>query len=240
MEGFGIRYMPITDLNGRITSLEAVVRWHDGEKEELQPAQLIRLAESMGLDETIDAWVTDNACAFLRELIDLSGREKLIMNINLTFHELRYSKVYETIQTALSKHGLNGVNLAVEMPEMAQLISYGDTAFEIDRIHELGVAIVIDDFGREYMSLTALKKGSVSKIKIRAQQFCEADEFDRVALKGILELAHRRGIDVCVKHIEQAIQLETVKAYDIDRLQGYHLFPAMDEDGIRQLFSTAK
>ena len=240
MVGFSIRYIPITDLSGRITSLEAVVRWQDGEKEELQPAQLIRLAESIGLDELIDAWVTDNACAFLRELIDLSGREKLIMNINLTFHELRYSKVHETIRTALNSHGLSGSNLAVEIPERAQLITYGDTAYIIDRIHELGVSIAIDDFGREYMSLAALKKGSVSKIKIRAQQFCEADEFDRTALKGILELAHRRGVDVCVKHIEQAIQLETVKAYDIDRLQGCHLFPAMDEDGIRHLFAVPK
>lgn len=240
MAGFSIKYMPITDLNGKITSLEAAVRWHDGEDGELQPAQLIRLAESIGLDELIDAWVTDNACAFLRELIDFSGMETLIMNINLTFHELRYSKVHETIQTALNKYGLDGRNLAVEMPEMAQLITYGDTASVIDRIHDLNVAIVIDDFGREYMSLAALKNGSVSKIKIRAQQFCEADEFDRIALEGILELAHRRGIDVCVKHIEQAIQLETVKAYDIDRLQGRHLFAAMDEDGIKKLFSSVK
>ena len=235
MEGFSIKYMPITDLKGEITALEAVVRWHDGDKGELPPGQLIRLAESIGLDELIDKWVIGNACAFLRELIN-GGRENLIMSINLTFHELRYSKVHETIQAVLEKYKLSGGSLAVEIPERAQLITYSDTACVLNRIHELGVAIVIDDFGREYMSLAALKKGSVSNIKIRAEQFCEADEFDRASLKGILELAHRRGASVCVKHIEQAIQLETVKAYDIDLLQGYHIFPTMDEDGIRQIF----
>ena len=240
MEGFGIKYMPITDLDGRITALEAVVGWRSGEEVELPACQLIRLAELIGLDETIDAWVIGNACAFLRELIDLTGREDLIMHINLTFHELRYSKVNETVQSALEKYNLRGSSLAVEIPEQAQLITYGDTAGVLNRLRELGVAVVIDDFGREYMSLAALKKGSVSNIKIRAGQFCEADEFDRSALKGILELAHRRGTTVCVKHIEQAIQLETVKAYDIDLLQGEHILPRTDGNGIRQLFSSQK
>ena len=240
MEGFSIRYAPIADHEGKITSLEAVVRWNDGENGELPPGQLIRLAESIGIDEAIDAWVMGKACAFLRELIDLSGMENLKMHINLTFHELRYSKVDETVKSALEKYGLNGSDLAVEIPERAQLITYGDTAGVLNRLRDLGVELVIDDFGREYMSLAALKKGSVSNIKIRAGQFCEADEFDRMAFRGLLELAHRRGTTVTVKHIEQAIQLETVKAYDIDLLQGEHIYPTADEEGIRQLFSSAK
>ena len=240
MEGFSIKYMPITALDGSVTALEAVVRWNDGKSGELPPGQLIRLAESIGLDETIDAWVIDNSCAFLRELIDLSGNKKLIMNINLTFHELRYSKVYETVQVALDKYSLGGSNLAVEIPERAQLITYGETAGVLNHLRDLGLSLVIDDFGREYMSLTALKKGSVSNIKIRAVQFCEADEFDRAALKGLLLLAHSRGTTVCVKHIEQAIQLETVKAYNIDLLQGDHILPTADKNGIRAIFSAAK
>ena len=240
MEGFSIKYMPITDLNGEISALEAVVRWHDGEKGELPPGHLIRLAESIGLDEQIDAWVIGNSCAFLRELIDLSGREDLIMHINLTFHELRYSKVYETVQNILKDNDLKFSSLAVEIPEKAQLISYSDTAYVLTRLRELGVALVLDDFGREYMSLSALKKGDLASIKIRAEQFCEADEFDRTALKGILELAHSRGASVCVKHIGQSIQQETVKGYDIDLLQGEHIHPAADRDAIKRLFAKSK
>ena len=240
MDGFSIKYMPIIDLKGEITALEAVVRWHDGHKGYLPPGHLIRLAESIGLDELIDTWVMGNSCAFLRELIDLSGRENLVMHINLTFHELRYSKVHETIRTVLQNNKLTGSSLAIEIPEKAQLISYSDSAYVLNRIRELGVAVVIDDFGREYMSLTALKKGDLANIKIRAEQFCETDETDRFALRGLLELAHRRGTNVCVKHIEQATQLEAVKAYDIDLLQGEQLYPAVDMDGIRQLFSKVK
>ena len=240
MEGFSIKYMPITDLNGKIDALEAVVRWHDGDKGAAPPGQLIRLAESIGLDEQIDAWVIGNSCAFLRELIDLSGREDLVMHLNLTFHELRYSKVHETVQSALKNNDLTGSSLAVEIPEKAQLISYGDAAYVLNRLRELGVALALDDFGREYMSLSALKKGDLSNIKIRAVQFCEADEFDRTALKGILELAHSRGISVCVKHIEQAIQQEMVKEYDIDLLQGVHIHPPADRDTVRRLFTKPK
>ena len=240
MEGFSIKYMPITDLKGEITALEAVVRWRDGNNGEIPTAQVIRLAESIGLDELIDSWVIDRACAFLKELKYTLGRKNLTMNLNLTFHEIMYSRVHETMQAAVKNHGLKGSDLAVEIPEMAQLITYGDAAYILDRLHEQGISVVIDDFGREYMSLAALKNGSVSNIKIRAQQFCEADEFDRAALKGILELAHRRGATVCVKHIEQALQLETVKAYEIDLLQGNYVLPTADEDSIRQLLSSTK
>ena len=240
MEGFSIKYMPITDLYGEIAAIEAVVRWHDGDKGALPPGHLIRLAESIGLDEQIDTWVIGNSCAFLRELIDLSGREDLIMHINLTFHELRYSKVHETVQNILKNNNLDGSSLAIEIPEKAQLISYSDTAYVLTRLRELGVALVLDDFGREYMSLAALKKGDLANIKIRAEQFCEADGFDRTALKGILELAHSRGTGVCVKHIEQAIQQEMVKEYDIDLLQGVYIHPAADRNAIKRLFAKAK
>lgn len=237
MEGFGVSYMPIADTEGNINALEAVVSWVDRENGKMPARRVIKLAESIGIDELIDSWVINNACAFLREVIDMTGCEGLVMNINLTSHELRRSSVYDTVKSAAEAFGLKENNIAVEIPEKAQLKIENSFGIALNEFKNAGVRVVIDDFGREYMSLTALKSGMADVIKIRAEQFCSGDEFDKAALKSVIMLAHNRGISVCVKHIETKEQYETAKAFFVDHLQGSYLFPCSDEDSIKRTCS---
>ena len=237
MEGFSVSYMPIADTEGNINALEAVVSWVDRENGKMPAGRVIKLAESIGIDELIDSWVINNACAFLREVIDMTGCEGLVMNINLTSHELRRSSVYDTVKSAAEAFGLKESNIAVEIPEKAQLRIEKHFSTALNEFKNAGVRVVIDDFGREYMSLTALKSGMADVIKIRAEQFCGGDEFDKAALKSVIMLAHNRGISVCVKHIESKEQFETAKAFYVDHLQGSYLFPCSDEDSIKRICS---
>ncbi|MDE7281833.1 MAG: GGDEF domain-containing phosphodiesterase, partial [Ruminiclostridium sp.] len=237
MEGFSVSYMPIADTEGNINALEAVVSWVDRENGKMPAGRVIKLAESIGIDELIDSWVINNACAFLREVIDMTGCEGLVMNINLTSHELRRSSVYDTVRSAAETFGLKANNIAVEIPEKAQLKIENNFGVALNEFKNAGVRVVIDDFGREYMSLTALKSGMSDVIKIRAEQFCGGDEFDKAALKSVIMLAHNRGISVCVKHIETKEQYETAKAFFVDHLQGSYLFPCSDEDSIKRICS---
>ncbi|MCM1055364.1 MAG: GGDEF and EAL domain-containing protein [Bacteroides sp.] len=240
MNGFSVKYLPVVDTEGRIVALEAGVNWIDGDNGEIPAAKVIALAESIGVDELIDSWVVNRSCAFLREIIDLSGRNDLIININLTSHELQRSEVHRTIMTAIEKHGLSGRNLAVEIPEKSQLKIGGDIGPVLNTLSDIGVKVIIDDFGREYMSLSGLKMGNVSKIKIRAEHFCSADEFDRAALRSVLDLAHKKNISVCVKHIESREQLEAVSKYDIDLLQGDYILSAFDGENTKKLFGAVE
>lgn len=237
MDGFGISYLPIMDTDGSITALEASVSWCDREIGELPSGVVIRLAEGIGIDELIDTWVINNACALLKELIELTGRDDFVMNLNLTAHELRKLSIHATIGNAIERYGVRGGNLAVEIPENAQLKLGRDTLSVLKGLKEIGVGIVIDDFGREYMSLNSLKKGKPDIIKIRAEQFADGDEFDRTALMGVISLAHKMGMKVCVKHIEEPIQLEAVKEYSVDMLQGRYLAGAADEESVKELLS---
>lgn len=240
MEGFSIKYLPVVDAKGRIIALEAGVNWIDGQNGEVPAAKVIAIAESIGVDELIDSWVINRSCAFLRELSDLSGRDDLVININLTSHELRRSEMHRTILTAIEKHGLSGKNLAVEIPEKSQLKIGGDIGPVLNSLAEIGVKIIIDDFGREYMSLSGLKTGTISKIKIRAEHFCSGDEFDVIALKSVLQLAHKKNIAVCAKHIESREQLEAVGRYDVDFLQGDFIISHYDAENTKKLFETVE
>lgn len=237
MDGFGINYYPIVDMDGRIIALEAGVCWRDREIGELPAGMVVRLAESIGIDELIDTWVINNACGLLKELIEITGRDDLVMNLNLTAHELRKLSVHATIGSAIERYGIKGNNLAVEIPEGVQLKLGSDTISVLKGLKEIGVGIIIDDFGREYMSLNVLKKGMTDILKIRAEQFTEVDEFDRTALSGIISLAHRLGVKICIKHIEEPIQLEIAKEYEVDMLQGSYLSGAADEESVKELLS---
>lgn len=240
MENFSVKYLPITDTDGKISALEAGVCWEEPANGSASASNIIRLAESIGVDEIIDSWVIDNSCRFLREVIDLSGREELMIHINLTSHELQRSAVHKTIITAIEKYGLKGTNLAVEVPEKAQLKIGSDISAVLEGLRNIGVKVVIDDYGSEYMSLSVLKSEAVSKIKIRAERFLNNDEFDRIALNNVLQLAHTKNIEVCVKHIENREQLEAASKYDIDLLQGDFLIPPTDGETAKGLFASVE
>lgn len=236
MDGFGVNYLPVVDPNGSIIALEAGIKWKDNEKGELSGGDVIPLAESIGVDELIDSWVIDNACKFFREIIDYSGQNDLILNINLTYHELQRSSVHLTIIEAVEKYRLRGCNIAVEIPEKSLLKFGGNITTVLDSLKLAGVKIVIDNFGHEYMALSGLKKDGISSVKIRAEDFCTKDEFDKAVLHSVIELAHKKNISVCVKHIENRRQLEAIGEYDIDFLQGHYLILPSDKEETKKLF----
>lgn len=240
MKDFSVKYLPIIDTDGHIIALETGVAWRDGENGEIPAGKIISLAESIGLDELIDTWVINRSCELLREIIDFSGRSDLVININLTSHELQRSAIHRTIAGAVEKYGLNGKNLAVEIPEKSLLKIGGDIGPVLNKLTQLGVRVIIDDFGRDYMSISGLKTDGISKIKIRAEQFTDTDEFDSAALKSILDLAHKKGIAVCVKHIDSREQLEAICSYDIDLLQGDFLVSRYSEEDTKKLFGTVE
>lgn len=240
MEGFRIVYSPIISTEGFIRALEAGVRWCDPELGDIPTGKVIKLAEHLGIDEQIDTWVINKACTLLRELQDMTGRHDFALHLNLTYHEILRSSIHKTIQTAVERNGLRGSSIFVEIPEKAQLQLGGDTSPIISGLREIGAKITIDDFGREYMAITALKNSTAEEIKIRAEQFTDAEEFDRAALKGIIMMAHYKKIDICVKHIENEQQVCAIEDYPIDLLQGSFIYPTMDGEEVKSYFSSPK
>ena len=241
MDGFSVEFQPVTTPGGDIASMEAVVRWTDGEIGSFPPKKLIKLAESIGIDNQIDTWVIDRACAFCREMIDYTGFEGFMVNVNLTARELYHSAAVETVKNALQRYGLSGENLIIEGPERAQIRAYNEISPALGQLRKMNVQIAIDDFGKEFMSLSALKNSYISIIKMNVALFSGVmDEFDRSALESVISLAHQRDIKVCVKHIEHPYQFDSLKEYDIDMLQGSCISPMAGAEASKALFAPAQ
>ena len=222
MQGFSVAFRPIAYLDTGVNfSYEAQVRWVDSELGEIPVKKLIKTAENIGIDSLLDTWVIGKACEFCRRLNDKTGREDNVVTINLTTHELMHTPVHETIRSALSKYFLEGSNLVVEIPEKTQVKAYNEIASTLGQLRKIGVRITIDDFAKEYASLSSLKFSFVNIIKLDARQFFNAtSEFDRIMLESIVKLAHEKGILVAVKHVSDISKYDVLYSYGIDLIQG--------------------
>lgn len=222
MTGFSLCYQPTFDIDtGKPVYFEAYIRWNDEALGELAPRMFMRLAEKLGLDFKVDTWVINEACLFARKM----QKEKdpdFSVSVNLTASELRSPEIVQVVGDALRNSGLNAKHLILEIPEKATAKVFADTTGVFGKLKKLGVSIVIDDFGGEYMSLGSLKVSYIDVIKMNRNLLTLAyDDFDKTLVETIIELSHERGISVCVKEIEHSEQLEIVKQFGVDWVQGY-------------------
>lgn len=222
MEGFSVLFQPIAYLNDlKNYSYEAQIRWCDDVLGEIPVKKLIKTAENIGIDALLDSWVIGKACEFCKNLNEQSGRTDNVVTINLTTHELIHTPINETIRSALAKHSLSGDNLVVEVPEKAQIKAYTDIAPVLGNLRKTGVRVTIDDYGRDFTSLSSLKYSFVNIIKLNSVQFTDCNsDFDRIMLESVVKLAHERGILVAVKHVADESQYECLKKFGIDLIEG--------------------
>ena len=163
---FVLHYQPkVSVKSGRITGVEALIRWNSKELGLVSPAQFIPLAEKTGLIVPIGEWVLKTACAQNKAWQD-QGFPPLLMSVNLSPRQFRQKNLVETIAGALRDTGLDPRLLELEITE-SMIMLHADKAIAIlQELHQLGVQLSVDDFGTGYSSLAYLKRFPVQKLKI--------------------------------------------------------------------------
>lgn len=222
MEGFSLCYQPTFDIEtGKPVYFEAYIRWNDEALGEIAPRTFIKMAEKLGFDFKIDSWVLCESCTFAKKMQKESD-EEFSVAVNLTASELRSPEIVQAVSDALKISGLSARHLILEIPEKAQAKAFADTAGVFGKLKKLGVSIVIDNFGGEYMSLGTLKCSYIDTIKMSQSLLTSAyDDFDKTLVDTIIELSHERGISVCIKEVDRPEQMDIIKDFGADWVQGY-------------------
>jgi diguanylate cyclase (GGDEF)-like protein len=157
-----VYYQPIVNLkSGRITSCEALLRWHHPELGPVSPARFIPLAESTGLITPISHWVLGQACAAAAKWPD-----EVSVAVNMSPALLKDLHLSHMILSALYTSGLQARRLELEITESVLLEESAQSNSLIREFQKIGLKLSIDDFGTGYSSLTYLKKYAFDKIKI--------------------------------------------------------------------------
>jgi EAL domain-containing protein (putative c-di-GMP-specific phosphodiesterase class I) len=236
-------YQPEVDLRtNRIIGFEALVRWNHARRGLLPPAAFIPLAEETGLIVPLGAWGLAEAC---RQLVQWQkhGSAELKtarISVNLSAKQLEQPDLVDHVREILAETGLAPASLRLEVTE-STLITDAATAQKTMRaLEKLGVGLHMDDFGTGYSSLDYLQRFPFDTLKID-RSFVRGIVYDhdsRLIVSSILSLARSFGMDVVAEGIEDAEQLEELKAMGCPCGQGYYFAKPMDPAAIDLLIRT--
>ena len=229
-----LRYQPIVDLaSGRVTGVEALVRWQHPTRGIVPPAQFIPFAEETGLIVAIGAYVLDEAVAKAVEWQKKMPHQVFTMAVNLSPRQLVEVDMAAVIRSALERHGLEPRRLIIEITENVVM----QTAVSLlDDIRDLGVRMAIDDFGTGYSSLAYLDRLPIDIIKID-KSFTDRLNPDEESplVRTVLQLGDALGIDTIVEGIETAHQLRRLQQLGCAKGQGYLLSPPLSANDVEAL-----
>lgn len=220
-----VYYQPKAEtLSGRITGMEALVRWRHPTRGPVSPAEFIPLAEETGLINSIGEFVLRVACnqaqAWMR-----SGIPNLRMAVNLSGNQLQQGGFVDLVRDVLAETGLDPRYLTLEITEGVLMEHARETVSQLHQLSDIGVNIAIDDFGTGYSSLSYLNRFPVDTLKIDQSFIRNMTESsnDAAIVTGIIALAHSLCLKVIAEGVETAEQLELLGRVNCDYIQGYYL-----------------
>jgi diguanylate cyclase (GGDEF)-like protein len=218
-----LHYQPKVDLRtGRITSMEALVRWTNEKLGFVSPGDFIPVAERTGLINEIGAWVMRAACNEAKRWAD-AGFEDVGIAVNLSALQFRQDDLHAQITTTLAESGLEPGLLEVEITETAVMEDFERAIKTLNALTSAGIQLSVDDFGTGYSSLAYLKHLPLSTLKIDRSFLSDSipDQQDELIITAIIAMAHSMGLRVVAEGVESNAQKAFLAGLGCDEIQGY-------------------
>ena len=239
---FVLHYQPVVSLRtGRVTGLEALIRWQHPERGLVHPADFIPIAEETGLIVPIGKWVLLEACERIRGWQAAYPRkEPLTMGVNLSVKQFGQPDLIDQIKTAIETTGVAPGSLQLEITE-SSIIDKGRAAISIlSRIRELGPQVYLDDFGTGYSSLSYLHGLPIDAIKIDRAFVSSMDTDDKNLrlVRTILTLAEIVGVRAEAEGISTSEQLRELRALNCEQGQGYLFSAPITRDAVEEVLAA--
>jgi len=225
-------YQPKVDLStGRVSSMEALVRWHHPELGMIPPGEFIPVAEETGLITTIGDWVLESACQQLRRWQD-AGYSDISVAVNLSAVQFSQQDLLKRILTTLHKTGVCPGQLELEITESTIMQHLDAAASTMRALHCSGMQISIDDFGTGYSSLNHLKRFPINTVKIDRSFIRDitTDSDDAAIVSAIISMAHSMELRVIAEGVETGEQLNVLRDLQCNEIQGYLFSPPVPPD----------
>lgn len=221
-----VYYQPVVRVDtGRISGLEALVRWNHPQRGLISPAEFIPLAEETGLILAIGRWVLRQSCMQMKRWQEeYPDYADMVLSVNLSVRQLQDHRLVDEVHAALEDSGLLPAHLTLEITESVLVQDLVTTTQALRQLKGLGVRLAIDDFGTGYSSLAYLKRFAVDTLKVD-RSFVERlgqDLEDSAIVGTVISLAKTLNLKVTGEGIETAEQLAELKALGCDQGQGYY------------------
>src|ERR1022692_342760 len=217
-------YQPQMDVvTGRITGLEALLRWQHPDLGLVAPDKFIRIAENSGLIVPIGEWVISTACRQAQKWQE-EGLPAASVAVNVSAVQFRKEGFCEMIRRVLQETGLAPRYLELELTESLLLADADVTLSVIQELKAMGLTLAIDDFGTGYSSFSYLKQFRVSKLKIDRSFIRDVavNPDDAAITTAIISMAKSLNLKVIAEGVEDEAQMSFLRAHQCDAIQGYY------------------
>ena len=240
---FKLVYQVKVDMTtGRMSGVEALVRWHHPEMGLVSPVDFIPLAEDMGVISEIGEWVLREACTQCKHWHDL-GLPPVRIAVNVSALQFRETKVPEVVARALRDTGLPPQFLELELTETVLMQRVDEVVVVLKELRAMGVRISIDDFGTGYSSLSYLKRMPIDALKVDRSFVNDIfGEDDVVTEEGaeivstIISLAHNLKLKAIAEGVETAAQAAFLHSKGCDEVQGFLISRPVSGEDLISLF----
>ncbi len=233
-----IAYQPIVALaSGRVTGMEALLRWHHPERGAVSPAEFIPVAEESGLITELGAWVLERACIQVRNWHAQYG--PLHLAVNVSGRQFRDPALVDTVRAACEACGFPTDLLHLEVTESTLMQDTEAAARVMRQLVGLGLKLSLDDFGTGYSSLAYLKRFPLHKLKIDRSFVKDLphNADDGAIVKAIVNLARALDMLVLAEGIESEKQHLVLGALGCDYGQGYFYSKALEPKEFEQFMA---
>jgi diguanylate cyclase (GGDEF)-like protein/PAS domain S-box-containing protein len=221
---FQLHYQPKINLkSGKITGVEALIRWRHPVQGLIPPAEFIPIAESCGLIVPIGRWVLREACMRAREWHG-AALPQIRVAVNVSSVEFRDKNFLANLRATLNETGLEPRHLELELTERVLMQHVESTSFVLGELKAMGVHLAVDDFGTGYSSLSYLSQFPINSLKIDKSfvQGITSARDEAPIISAMINMGRGLTQRVIAEGVETREQLAFLQSRDCDEGQGYY------------------
>jgi diguanylate cyclase (GGDEF)-like protein len=237
-----LEYQPVVCASdGRVNSVEALLRWDHPQRGLIAPAILIPLAETSGDIIEIGQWVLEKACIDRHRWEGKTGDRELVMAVNVSAHQLMSPGFVSMVEATICTTNTPAQDLCLEITESALVQDAQRALTVLSQLKTLGLKVALDDFGTGYSSLSYLMEYPVDIVKIDQSFIAKLmkSEASHAIVAKTIELAHLLKLVVICEGVETAEQDHEVTALTSDFCQGFYFSRPLPADALDELMNDA-
>jgi len=239
---FRLRYQPLVSTHdGHIVGVEALLRWEDPLRGQVQPDEFIPILEESGLIIPVGAWVLEEACRQAATWRRAGGAAAaMTISVNVAPRQLAQIDFAGTVAAALETTGANPKQLCLEITEAALITDIDAARRELGRLRDLGVRLAVDDFGTGYSSVGYVRQFPLDSVKIDKSfvQGLTAGAEDAAIAQAIIKMAHALGLTTVAEGVENAEVLARLQALGCDMIQGFYFSAPLSAEAVDGLLQA--
>lgn len=219
-ERFYLVYQPIISMKGDpVQRYEVLLRILDEQGQIILPGQFVSIADRIGLSGAIDRRVIEHA---FRTLLGAQDEEPdTEFFIKLSAATLKDRELPAWISRKLKEYRLKSDRIIFEIPETLAVRDLKNTMLFVKAMQKLRCRVALEHFGSiNQPQLVRHLSADLLKIDGSLVNNLAASKDQQEAVKGVVDLAHKSGIQCIAERVDNAADLSRLWECGVDYIQG--------------------